>query len=60
MREENAALSHDEIATLAYALWEARGGVEGFAERDWLEAERRLKEKQLLEPLDLWRTVLGC
>ena len=56
MREENAPLSHDEITTLAYALWEARGGVEGFAEQDWLEAERRLRE----EPLELWTKVLGC
>jgi hypothetical protein len=35
--------SHDEIARLAYALWEARGCGEGSAEQDWLEAERRLR-----------------
>jgi len=52
-REENAVLLRDEIARLAYALWEARGGGNGFAEQDWLEAERRLQESQLREPLGL-------
>ncbi len=51
-REANAASLHDEIATLAYALWEARGGGDGFAEQDWLEAERRLQETGLSEPLE--------
>jgi len=52
-REANPALSHDEIAALAYALWQARGGGDGFAEQDWLQAERRLQETHLLEPLEL-------
>ena len=51
-RDENPASLHDEIAKLAYALWEAHGGGEGFAEQDWLEAERRLQETRLLEPLE--------
>jgi Protein of unknown function (DUF2934) len=51
-REANAASSHDEIARLAYALWEARGCGDEFAEQDWLEAERRLQQTQLLEPLE--------
>lgn len=46
-REAKAALLHDEIARLAYALWEARGGGDGFGEQDWLEAERRLQENQV-------------
>jgi hypothetical protein len=33
---------HDDIANLAYALWERRGGGDGGAEQDWLEAERML------------------
>ena len=53
-REENAASLHDEIAKLAYALWEARGGSEGSAEQDWLEAERRLQETQVSALLALW------
>jgi hypothetical protein len=37
--------SHDDIANLAYALWEDRGGGDGRAEEDWLEAERMLQEQ---------------
>jgi hypothetical protein len=43
--EEHATWSHDEIAKIAYALWEERGGGHGFAEQDWLEAEQRLQGK---------------
>jgi hypothetical protein len=46
-RDANTAVPHDEIARLAYALWEARGGGDGLAEQDWLEAERRLQETQV-------------
>ncbi len=31
---------HDEIARVAYGLYEKRGRIGGHAERDWLEAER--------------------
>ena len=47
-RHAPARPSHEEIALLAHALWKARGGGDGEAERDWLEAERQLglpKEK---------------
>jgi hypothetical protein len=37
--------SHDDIANLASALWEARGGGDGRAEDDWLEAERILQHQ---------------
>jgi hypothetical protein len=37
--------SHDDIARLAHALWEDRGGGDGRAEEDWLEAERMLQEQ---------------
>jgi hypothetical protein len=37
--------SRDDIANLAYTLWEARGGGDGRAEEDWLEAERTLQEQ---------------
>ncbi len=30
------------IAKLAYALWEYRGGQAGSSEQDWFEAERQL------------------
>ena len=35
-------LGHDQIAVLAYALWEARGCPDGSPEVDWLQAEREL------------------
>jgi hypothetical protein len=36
--------SHEEIARLAYTLWETRGSGEGSAEQDWFEAERQLTQ----------------
>jgi hypothetical protein len=33
---------HEEIAVLAYSLWEARGRPDGTPEVDWLAAEREL------------------
>ena len=37
--------AHEEIAALAYSLWQARGCPEGTPEEDWLSAERTLKHK---------------
>ena len=34
--------THDQIAQLAYQLWEERGRPEGSAEEDWLRAEKQL------------------
>ncbi len=34
--------SYEEIAAMAYQLWQEGGCVADSAERDWLEAERRL------------------
>lgn len=36
----------DEIAAEAYAIYIARGGEHGRDEEDWLEAERRLRERR--------------
>jgi hypothetical protein len=36
---------HHEIAQLAYSYWENRGYEHGFAEEDWLRAERELCEQ---------------
>jgi hypothetical protein len=38
-------LGHDEIATLAHELWEARGCPFGSAEEDWLRAEKELRAR---------------
>ncbi len=36
-------LAHEDIARLAYALWEARGCQGGNPEEDWLRAEQQLR-----------------
>jgi hypothetical protein len=38
-------LSHDEIAHEAYAIFLERGGGHGRDHEDWLEAERRLRDR---------------
>jgi Protein of unknown function (DUF2934) len=38
--------AEDEIATLARAVWEARGCPDGLAEEDWFRAERALKTQR--------------
>ncbi len=35
--------AHQEIAALAYGYWLNRGCQDGFAEEDWLRAERELQ-----------------
>jgi hypothetical protein len=35
---------HDDIAILAYALWQQRGCPADSAERDWIEAEQQLRQ----------------
>jgi hypothetical protein len=35
-------LEYEQIATLAYALWEARGCPEGSPQVDWFHAEQEL------------------
>lgn len=34
--------SHEQIARLAYILWQTRGATHGSPEQDWFEAERQL------------------
>jgi hypothetical protein len=43
VREDVAALAGDDIATLAYALWQARGCPDGSPEEDWFRAEAELR-----------------
>ena len=42
--EPSEVLTHEQIAKLAYALWEQRGCPYGSAEFDWLQAERELHQ----------------
>jgi hypothetical protein len=44
-RDESSP-THEEIAALAYSLWETRGCPEGSPEDDWLNAERVLNDQQ--------------
>lgn len=41
---DRSTVKYDEIAKLAYALWEQRGCPYGSPEVDWLKAERQLHE----------------
>jgi hypothetical protein len=40
------APSHDEIARLAYAYWEARGRQHGSHQEDWYRAEHELLRRR--------------
>jgi hypothetical protein len=43
----NRELSHEQIARLAYALWQARGCQGGSPEEDWLRAEEQLRQSAM-------------
>ena len=43
-------IPHDEIARLAYAYWEQRGGEGGSAEEDWARAEQELRRQSATPP----------
>lgn len=40
-----AGTTHEDVSSLAYALWQARGCPEGSPEEDWFNAESALKAK---------------
>ena len=42
--EEDHVPAHGDIAKLAHELWVQQGRPSGTSERDWLEAERRLRQ----------------
>jgi Protein of unknown function (DUF2934) len=42
-RNDKVASDPEQIATLAYSYWEARGGQGGSPEEDWLRAERQFQ-----------------
>jgi hypothetical protein len=42
-----SAPTQDEIASLAYLYWEARGCQGGSPEEDWIRAERELRARPL-------------
>jgi hypothetical protein len=40
---------HEDIARLAYALWEQRGGQHGHHEDDWHRAEAIVRERRSIK-----------
>jgi len=42
-----AGIDPSEIASLAHALWEARGGQGGSPEDDWFHAEQELRARRV-------------
>jgi hypothetical protein len=42
----NTNLTHDAIAAEAYTLWTERGCRDGNEIEDWLDAERRLRDRE--------------
>ena len=43
----SATFGHNDIAPLAYALWEARGCPQGSPEEDWFHAVQQLRASTL-------------
>lgn len=41
-----AIFGHEDIAALAYQLWQARGCPEGSAEVDWFKAAQQLRDRK--------------
>jgi Protein of unknown function (DUF2934) len=53
--QSSEAASQNDIAQLAYALWQQRGCPEGSAESDWLEAEEKVRESSVDPTLSMIR-----
>jgi hypothetical protein len=54
----------EDVAKLAYALWQQRGCSQGSADEDWLQAERNFRESPEHVSVDpivaAYRTLLIC
>ena len=44
--ERPTPIGNEDIAQVAYELFQRRGGVHGHDQEDWLEAERIVRERQ--------------
>ena len=42
---KSLAIHYEEVARVAYELFERRGGVHGYDRQDWLEAERIVRQR---------------
>jgi hypothetical protein len=47
MESNHLEWRHDQIKSLAYKLWEERGRPPGSPERDWLQAEREIRLREV-------------
>ena len=45
--ETSGPVSDEDVARIAYELFQRRGGVHGHDQEDWLEAERIVRERKL-------------
>ena len=45
-RKPSAGASAEEIARVAYELFERRGRLDGYDRQDWLEAERLVRQRR--------------
>ena len=43
---QTVTMLHEEVARLAYQLFEQRGRVHGADQRDWFEAERIVRQRR--------------
>ena len=48
--ERTSTPIHEDVAMLAYALWQQRGCPADSAESDWLEAEQQLRQASQQRP----------
>ncbi len=49
-----SGLEQEEVAQLAYELWDRRGRPTGSPDEDWLQAECILSGKQAMKPQTDW------
>ena len=45
-RKPAAAANTEEVARIAYELFERRGRANGYDQQDWLEAERLVRQRR--------------
>jgi Protein of unknown function (DUF2934) len=56
---EEPTSEHEKIARLAYSYWQARGGLEGSPEQDWLQAEQAVQLSKLAKQVGRETDILG-
>jgi hypothetical protein len=44
--QSQTQVQQQDIANLAYALWQQRGSPQGSSEQDWIKAEQKLQSER--------------